>query len=611
MGARDATAGAHVAQREVTAVAQRCGRARARVAQPRGAGLGVVPEPKRRSFVTVCSFWAFSSAVLAGALGAGGCRADGTPGASDAAADAPGEAAVKLCSTRATCDDVEPSTVRACRDGHAAEVIEACAPGEACSLGRCASSACAAIEHNLGSIVGCTFYTLHLDNVASDDMLPSSAIVTNPGQSVATATLEQRAALERGAGGRWSTVASVTIPPMRSARLALPLRAFGKGGLAAQLALRVVSDQPVTVAHVQSDGTSETAPRSAGATLLLPAHVLGRRYRAVTYPQVATPAVVGDAGGRQGAGQILLVGVEDGTTIQVTPPPSVVLDAQSRPTPLDANGAFTVVLDEGDYFQVFSSHDGDDLTGTVLVGDKAFAAFSGNISTTYGLPTVGTSSADLAHEQLLPIGSWGQSYVAAPLPPTPGVCDSLFDEGPSSIWGIVADRDDTHVTFLSAADGNAPFAPPRTLAAGESFRLVAPVGGSFVVSASAPIEVTQGMDCEATLASAVPTDPLLTDFWFATLPSFDALAAIVRKAGKPVYLDGARLDEASFERAGSGFEVAQIPLASCPLTEGVCTHHLAGQFGFTMRGQDVLTSWALTVPTWVACSDPDAPGCRQ
>jgi hypothetical protein len=35
----------------------------------------------------------------------------------------------------------------------------------------------------------------------------------------------------------------------------------------------------------------------------------------------------------------------------------------------------------------------------------------------------------------------------------------------------------------------------------------------------------------------------------------------------------------------------------------VCTHHLAGKFGLTLRGMDVLTSYALTAPTW-----PCVPG---
>ena len=109
------------------------------------------------------------------------------------------------------------------------------------------------------------------------------------------------------------------------------------------------------------------------------------------------------------------------------------------------------------------------------------AVFSGNISTTYGYVATGVSSPDLAHEQLLPVTSWGVSYVAAELPPQAGVCDPLLDPPGSSIWTILADRDDTEVHFASfPSGGDAP--PDRVLAAGESFHVVLPE--SFAVTAS-------------------------------------------------------------------------------------------------------------------------------
>ncbi len=109
----------------------------------------------------------------------------------------------------------------------------------------------------------------------------------------------------------------------------------------------------------------------------------------------------------------------------------------------------------------------------------------------------------------------------------------------------------------------------------------------------------QGMDCEPTLSSAVPTTTWLKDLWFGVLPNFDTLIAIVRTAGQPVYLDGARIEDSVFQAVGAGFDVARLPLEACSPEDGVCTHHLEGKFGFTMRGMDVLTSYALTAPTWV------------
>ena len=81
----------------------------------------------------------------------------------------------------------------------------------------------------------------------------------------------------------------------------------------------------------------------------------------------------------------------------------------------------------------------------------------------------------------------------------------------------------------------------------------------------------------------------------------------MRRTGQPVYLDGRVLD--GFSTIAVGFDVARVHLDPCTRAEGVCTHRLQGQFGFTMRGMDVLCSYALTAPTWVPCSDVELTGC--
>ena len=92
------------------------------------------------------------------------------------------------------------------------------------------------------------------------------------------------------------------------------------------------------------------------------------------------------------------------------------------------------------------------------------------------------------------------------------------------------------------------------------------------------------------------------------LPSFDTEVAVVRTMGAPVFIDGVSVaPDATIEPAGGGFEVVRLPIEPCAPAEGVCTHHLEGQFGFTMRGMDVLASYALTAPTW--CVDSPTTNC--
>jgi hypothetical protein len=510
----------------------------------------------------------------------------------------------------------EGTSVRACRTGRTAEVIQECAPDGTCSLGRCVTTACARAEDDHATFVGCTFYTFVLDNVTSDEAIPTSVLVTNPGQTPAMVSLERRDPTASAAAAMWVSIESMVVSPMRSARFQLPEDHVEGGGLAPRGAYRLSSDLPVTAAHVQSDDSTAQGSRSSGGTLLLPAHVLGSRYRAVTYGQVATPQLQDTPGSRGGAGQLVIVATADGTHVTIAPSATANLGPGGGVPPPGPDGSLHLTLDDGDLFTLYSNRDGADLSGTEVSSDRPVAVFSGNISTTYGITATGVSSPDLAHEELLPVSAWGTAYVAAQLEPQAGVCDPLLPiagatpsapTGPApnaSIWTIVADRANTQVRFSTAS--GAIVAPDRTLGAGEAFHISVP--GSFVVASTFPVQVMQGMDCEPSLSSAVPTSTLLSELYFAVLPNFATEAVIVRAVGDPLYIDGVRVPmDATVEPAGGGFEVVRLPIDACAPVDDVCTHHLEGKFGLTMRGMDVLASWALTAPTW--CVDSPTTNC--
>jgi hypothetical protein len=523
------------------------------------------------------------------------CRHD------DVATDAGQEAGAPLsCMGDTVCDG---TAIRACRMGYAAEVLQDCAP-ESCSLGRCVSSACAAAEQNRATFIGCTFYTFDLPNVMSDEAIPTSVLVTNPGQTSAHVALERRDPTMATATAGWASAATMIVPPLQSGRLQLPVDQPQGGGLVPRGAYRLTSDQPVSAAHIQSDDSTPGGSTSSGGTLLLPQHVLGPRYRAITYPQVATPELQDTPGARGGAGQVVIVGAADGTHVTITPSAFADLAPGGGVPPPGPDGTLRLILDEGDLFILYSNRDGADLSGSEIAADRPLAVFSGNISTTYGITATGVSSPDLAHEQLLPVSAWGTSYVGAQLRPQTGVCDPLLTPPGSSLWTFVADQDGTTVRLTDAS--GAAVAPDRTIGAGETFHVAAV--GDFTVVATLPIEIMQGMDCEPTLSSAVPTSNLLSELTFAVLPNFATEAAIVRATGDATFIDGVRVpDDATIEPAGNGFEVVRLPIDPCAPAEGVCTHHLEGRFGFTMRGMDVLTSWALTAPSW--CSDSATGNC--
>jgi hypothetical protein len=447
----------------------------------------------------------------------------------------------------------------------------------------------------------------------SDNAIPTSLLVTNPGAAPATITLQGWRAAQIGQSAALTSLSSQVVPALGSARIQLPLRMPipGAGYLPGQ-ALRLISDAPVSAAHIQSDDSAETST-SSGGTMLLPVQALGSRYMAVTYPQVDEPKLVATAGSRGGAGQLIVVATEDDTTASFQAPAGVSIKAAGGAPNSTPGILFKFTMKEGDVYEILSTEAGSDLTGSEIISDKPVAVFSGNISTTYGRTAPGINSPDMAHEQLLPETSWGFSYVAAALPPQAGVCNGVLGMPDASLWRIVSARPGATVQFdappgvvgTPAATDSVPLVP------GQPYELVVS-GGSFTVTANQPVQVMQGMDCEPSLSSAINVSaPMLTDLRFAVLPNFDQLAAIVRRKGDEVDLDGSPIDDSMFADAGSMsmYQVAQVQLPTCTAAAGVCTHWLSGHFGVSIRGMDIVCSYALTVPTWHYCMDPDNPGC--
>jgi hypothetical protein len=489
-----------------------------------------------------------------------------------------------VCWWNATC--ASSMTVRSCdADGNPSGSPQVCAPGTSCSYGRCVPSACQTVEVH-PSINGCLFYTAMLDNVDSDDTKPTLIVVTNPGPGTAPVRLEERAA-----GLPWTTVQAIAIEGNSAGSFSVTDRHIEEEfGLA--VARRVISDTPVTVMVVQSDDDARDATSSSG-TMLLPFHALGYQYMAMTYQANATAAIQAISGARGGAGEIAIVATQDRTSIKIWTP------ATPRNGP-----SMSFSLDDGDVYQRVSAHDLDYLAGTTIVADKPVAVFSGNITTTYGQDAAGINSPDMAMEQMVPSSSWSKSYVAAYLPPQVTVCDSLFAKSTSAVgsWQLLA-SEDANVTFSSAQALPSDMINPVHVPRASPYSVMVPAGIDFVVHADVPILLTQGMDCEATLSSAIPADAPIPQQVFALAPNFDHMLAIVRKIeGNPgrVTLDDTDITT-QFAPVGDGFGVARVPVPTCYGTVDHCVHRLVGAYGLTLRGMDVACSYATTYPSWGGC----------
>jgi len=504
-----------------------------------------------------------------------------------------GDAAQK-CSGATVCDG---RFIRACIDGSVGDQTADCGSGGMCSLERCTSSACAAVESDKDGFAGCVFYTVEVNNVTSDVGKATSFLVTNPGSEAADVKLE------RHVGTSWSPAGTATIAAGKAARLPIASLQIEEAGGPQGGGLRLKATQPVTVAQIQGDDGNNRAS-SSGGTMLLPVQVLGRRHLVMVYPQKQTAAIAATPGSAGGAGRLLVVGTKADTEVilRVSAHASAVVNGSL--SGVAAGEEITLSrLGEGEVLQVWSGGDDQDLSGTEIKTSQPVAVFSGNITTTYGRTGIDVQSPDMVHEQMPPTAHWSFKYVAAALPPQANTCDTLLGEPGASLWRILSAHDDTVVKFISL-DPSRSVHTNTLLKAGEVIELMADV--DFVVDANWPVLMTQGIDCEPSLSLAISADKLLEDVTFSVLPAFDQMVAIVRMRNEPVWLDDddVPIENGLFEPAGGDYEVARVLLPTCAPSKLVCTHRLQGRFGMTLRGMDVLASYALTAPSWKGCNDP-------
>ena len=239
------------------------------------------------------------------------------------------------------------------------------------------------------------------------------------------------------------------------------------------------------------------------------------------------------------------------------------------------------------------------------------AVFSGNVSTAYGVVGAsGINSPDMAHEQIPPVGSWSYKYVAATLPPQANTCDTLL--GIAGRVGVADGRGGpearTTVEF-SAPPGVEGLPGHRSRWRKATCAELVVSGGDFSVEASGPLLLAQGIDCEPTLALAVSADTMAVRPFVCGVAELRSARRGRAAAGSAGHArrHADRRHAVSSPRVATSrafYEVARVPLATCPPRELVCTHRLTGQFGMTLRGMDVLSSYALTAPSWPGCIDP-------
>ena len=222
---------------------------------------------------------------------------------------------------------------------------------------------------------------------------PYAIIVANTAEQPADITLTDAAGTTMTV-----TVAAGAIATLAPQALGFADHSVGPAGIAAN-AYRITATQPV-VAY-QMNPLDNVGVFSDDASLLLPDHVLGTSYLAMSYPTMVRRPASDDW-----HADLTIVAPGD-ATVTVTATTDLVdgtgltlHSGETRSYPLHAFEALHLIAAGGD------------LTGTSVVADRPIAAFAGHEATVIQdpFPFRNPCCADHLEDQLYPTTTWGQKF---------------------------------------------------------------------------------------------------------------------------------------------------------------------------------------------------------
>jgi hypothetical protein len=423
---------------------------------------------------------------------------------------------------------------------------------------------CAAAASQRGN-AGCSFYALRVYASASDGCF--AMFVVNPGKQPAKLHLARGgnnlpmasvARLPRGSG-RALTYApfddAAGLPPddvavvflmsgtegIRCPRGVQPAVTESVGSGETNDAFHLVSDRPVIAYQILPYGGAGSHVTSS--TLLLPEESWGTAYLAAT-PRVKNAIV-----------QVIAAG--NGTEIKFR---------NVR------TGMVSVASLNAGQVSSFGDLAGPGLSGSALTATGPFAVI-GQSPMTYlpdGLPDTDVCCADSAHQQIPPLSSWGNEYVAVRH-------RSRTSAEERGLWQVVAVVDGTQLQYTPSA----PQGAPLTLNAGQAVDFFSaqpfvvrsqdtrhPIYvGSFMTSSSFPTGPGLGGDGDPEFVNVMPTAQFSPSYTFFTDPTYpETNLVVVRKRGEDGKFADVRLDCAQAPVAGwkpiGDYEYARIDLVT-------------------------------------------------
>lgn len=455
-----------------------------------------------------------------------------------------------------------------------------CPAGQVCDGGECIS-ACEQAKL-VKSNVGCEFWAVDLTNLPPRDTYVYAIAISNPSfDTPATVQIfDKNNNVEQA-------IITDTVAPRQVKVLNVSGSSNGKqgfytgdagflgSGIAKGRAFRVASDSPVVA--VQFNPIGGASGFTTDASLLLPTHVL-----ALDYLHLAWNNGYGDGS------TMAIVATEDNTTVTVTPKVNTPGGKNGLPA-MTAGVPTDVVLARYDYIQITPGN--SELTGSQVKSSAPVAVFGGHSCA--NVPNTNVGACDHVEEQIFPLETWGQNYIASRNPKR-GVEPMR--------WRILAAEDNTKVDF----DPPTVLGPSVTLNKGQFVEF--DEQNDFAITADDPILVAGYMlGCQATNIPACPGDPYMllmipneqfqSEYVFLVDSSYEAdFAKFVRPTGAKVNLAcfGVIPDDRWTKIGNSGHEWATIKMnpgeANCKTGTNEVTGDLP--FGISVSGQSSAASYA-------------------
>ncbi|MSP92871.1 MAG: hypothetical protein EXR79_13875 [Myxococcales bacterium] len=466
----------------------------------------------------------------------------------------------------------EQTTFKTCLDdGQGFSQPTKCKPGSVCFGGKCLSQ-CETNVKVTGN-VGCEYWSADLDNypdpfsAKQPDLIPHSIVISNPGQFDATITFELRGHCKGGAQckpegkclqGHCGDEASAApyklalpnpvVKAGATVEFKMPVMNCDGSGIWHK-GIHVLADQPI-VAWQFNPFNGEGAASNDGS-LLLPQHVLGKSYFAVT-----RPSGIAFMGFKAQHGYFTVIAASKGTTkVTVTPTANVAAVAALGIPALKKGQSWTATLEMGQVLSLESEGELSlqgpaDLTGSFIDADKPIAVFGGHEETleTYEGGPKESCCAEHIEEQLLPLEAWGKDALCVKTKPR-GV--------EKDIWFIMAGESGTTVKTtpsIKDLDGKT-FAKPGNwvrIETEQSFMLEA-TGKVQVVQMIVSQQQTDDFIGDTTMMVVPPKAEFRDNYQVLTAQGYDKnYGSVVRKLGAKVSLDGNPIAAGEFQPFGDG-----------------------------------------------------------